>query len=208
VNERKRAALREDVLGLVLAGGKSRRLGRDKAQLRFFGGSLLANAAALLSRLFKETLVVGRDTAPFGIDARWLPDDIPGQGPAGGILTALRHSGMPCLAVSCDLPFMNEETLSRLLAVRDARPEGTLMTTFRQEETGFVESLTAIYEPEGVQRLEEAIAQGIRKLSVIFPESVRCHAPYSVADPVRARAFFNVNFPTDLATAREMERVS
>ncbi len=200
--------VRADVLGLVLAGGKSRRLGRDKAGLLFFGGNLLANAVMLLRRVVRDVLVAGRDPGPFGLDLPWLLDDPPGQGPAGGILTALRHTGMPCLAVSCDLPFMDEATLRRLLAVRDKRPEGTLMTTFRQEETGFVEALTSVYEAEAVSRLEEALARDVRKLSAIFPESVRCHAPYRTSDPAEARAFFNINFPMDLQKAREMERVS
>lgn len=196
----------DDVVGVVLAGGKSSRLGRDKAGLRFSGETLLAVTAALLRRVTGEVLVIGRDPRPLGVDAPWRLDDLPGQGPAGGILTALRATGKPCLALSCDLPFMDEETLRGLLDARANMPGDALMTTYRQVETGFVESLTAIYEPEAAPVLAEALARGERKLTAIFPERVRRHLPYRTDDSVRARAFFNVNFPLDLVRAREMER--
>lgn len=194
------------VVGVVLAGGKSSRLGRDKAGLRFSGETLLAATVALLRRVTGEVMVVGRDPSPLGIDAPWALDDMPGQGPAGGILTALRITGKPCLAVSCDLPFMDKETLRGLLDARSARPGKCLMTTYRQVETGFVESLTAIYEPEAAPVLAAALGRGERKLSAIFPEPMRRHLPYRTGDAVRSRAFFNINFPLDLEQAREMER--
>lgn len=196
------------VVGIVLAGGKSSRLGRDKAGLRFSGETLLASTVALLRRVVDEVMVIGRDPRPLGIDASWTLDDQPGHGPAGGILTALRVTGKPCLIVSCDLPFMDEKTLRDLLDARAAQPGQALMSTYRQVETGFVEALTAIYEPEAEKVLAEALARGERKLSSIFPEHLRRHLPYRTGDAARARVFFNINFPLDLEQAREMERAS
>ena len=79
------------------------------------------------------------------------------------------------------------------------------MTTYRIVETGFVESLVAIYDPAGEPVLREHLARGQRRLSAIFPEALRCHVDYSRDDPAVARAFFNVNSPPDLIRARGME---
>jgi molybdopterin-guanine dinucleotide biosynthesis protein A len=195
----------ETPLGVILAGGKSSRMGRDKAWLSFFGQPMLCRVAAVVQNVVGELLVSGRDPAVFGIDAPWLADETPDQGPAGGVLTVLMATGRPCLVVSCDLPFLDEATLTRLVAAWRERPAGALMTTFRIVETGYVESLVAIYDPSGAPRLRQSLAVGQRRLSAIYPEALRCHIDYHKADLATARAFFNVNSPPDLVLARGME---
>ncbi|WP_029458784.1 molybdenum cofactor guanylyltransferase [Solidesulfovibrio alcoholivorans] len=192
-------------LGVILAGGKSSRMGRDKAWLSFFGQPMLARVASVVQNVTGELCVSGRDPAVFGIHAPWLPDVLSGQGPAGGVLTVLEATGRSCLVVSCDLPFLDEATLARLVAAWRNRPAGARMTTYRIADTGYVESLVAIYDPEGAPLLRESLARGQRRLSAIFPESLRCHIDYDKADRDTARAFFNVNAPPDLLLARDME---
>jgi molybdenum cofactor guanylyltransferase len=195
----------ENLLGVVLAGGKSSRMGRDKAWLTFFGQPMLCRVAEIVSRVTGELLISGRDPAAFGINAPWLPDETLDVGPAGGVLTVLAATGRPCLVVSCDLPFLTESTLELLLAAWKHRPASALMTTFRIVETGYIESLVAVYDPQGVPLLQQCLERGERRLSAIFPENVRCHIDYSKADGAMARAFFNVNSPPDLLRARDME---
>lgn len=195
----------QPLLGVILAGGKSSRMGRDKAWLSFFGQPLLARVASVVRNVTGDLLVSGRDPSVFGIDAPWLPDAQPGHGPAGGVLTVLSATGRPCLVVSCDLPFLDEPTLERLAAAWRQRPASALMTTYRIVETGYVESLVAIYDPAGEGRLRRNLEQGQRRLSAIFPEEVRWHIDYSQADADAARPFFNVNAPPDLTRARSME---
>ena len=197
-----------EVVGLVLAGGKSTRLGRDKAGEVVGGKSLLAAAVELLSGVVGEVVVSGRDPAPLGVQAPWLPDAVARKGPAGGILTALEAYGRPVLAVSCDLPFLRRETLTALLAARKYRPDTALLTTYRRTDTGYVESLVAIYEAAGAPLLRRSIENGVYRLSAAFPEALRHHLDYDPGDPQAARPFFNINYPRDLELAREMERVS
>jgi molybdopterin-guanine dinucleotide biosynthesis protein A len=192
-------------LGVVLAGGLSSRMGRDKAWLTFFGQPLLRRVAEVLAAVTGEVMVSGRDPAPFGFDCPWLPDETPRLGPAGGVMTVLAATNRPCLVVSCDLPFLEPETLARLVAAWRNGPDTALMTTYRIVETGFVESLVAIYDPAGLPLLRENLEQGQRRLSAIFPEALRRHLDYSRDDPAVARAFFNVNSPPDLIRARGME---
>lgn len=192
-------------VGVILAGGRSSRMGRDKAWLTFFGQPMLCRVAAVVRNVTGELFVSGRDPAAFGIDAPWLPDVLAGQGPAAGVLTVLEALGRSCLVVSCDLPFLDETTLGRLVAAWRARPAGALMTTYRLIDTGYVESLVAVYDPEGAPRLRAALARGQRRLSAIFPEDLRWHIDYDRSDLAVARAFFNVNSPPDLVLARGME---
>lgn len=193
-------------VGVLLAGGKSSRMGQDKAWLPFFGQPMFCHVARVLANVTGEILVSGRDPADFGLDAPWLPDDVPGQGPAGAVLTVLTATARPCLIVSCDLPFLDEATLFRLLAARGTRAPHVLMTTFRIVEKGYIESLVAIYEPAGIAHLRHELGRGERKLSKIYPETVRLHVDYSLKDEAVARAFFNVNSKEDLHKAQNIEK--
>ncbi len=198
----------DEILGVVLAGGKSLRLGRDKAAEIFSGQNLLGRTVGLLSRLVPEVVVSGRDPSVLGIDAPWLPDAVSGKGPAGGILTVLEAYGRPILAVSCDLPFLDEQTLRRLLHARKQRHPDVLLTAYRRTDSGFMESLVAVYEPGGAPLLRQAIAAGVNRLFSIFTENLRLPLDYDPDDAITAKPFFNVNYPRDLVRAREMEWVS
>jgi len=98
--------------GFILAGGQSRRMGRDKAALKWGTGSLLDHMTQLLSTVADPVRVVGRGQ---------LPDRIPGKGPIGGILTALETSDREAnILLAVDLPLLPHAFLklfhSRFLA--------------------------------------------------------------------------------------------
>lgn len=194
-----------DVRGVVLAGGRSRRLGQDKTRVLYSGRSLLARAVDLLQGVCAETAVIGRDPLPYGVAAPWLPDAVEGLGPMGGVITALETFQAPCLVISCDLPYLDEDTLLTLLAARRKKEPHLVMTTFQAMETGYIESLTAVYEPEARPYLKAATAQGLYKLSRAIPPEARHHVPYDVEG---AAVFFNVNYPADLAALRRAERIA
>jgi molybdopterin-guanine dinucleotide biosynthesis protein A len=183
---------------VVLAGGLSSRMGRDKAAIEIGQTPLLARMVALARRFCPLVAVSGRDPSALVPGVPWFPDQTPGLGPIGGILTALDRFGKPCLVLSCDLPLLDEATLDRLLAAWRHRAPGTVMTTFLQRETGFIEALIAVYEPEAAPLLRKALAGGCRKLSRAIPPERRTCVDYSVKD---GRPFFNVNTPKELAEA-------
>lgn len=192
-----------NVRGVVLAGGRSRRLGQDKTRVVFSGKSLLARSVDVLSSVCAEVAVIGRDPLPYGVSAMWLPDEVEGLGPMGGVITALEAFQAPCLVISCDLPYLEEETLRVLLAARDEKRPDLVMTTFQAVETGYIESLTAVYEFAALGYLKVAAEQGNYKLSKAIPPEARQHVPYDVEG---AAVFFNVNYPADLAALRRAER--
>lgn len=199
------------IVGVVLAGGLSTRLGQDKTRLHLHGDSapgMLARTAALLHSVTGEVWISCRGNRPCpvsetGVDGPYyrLNDEVEGMGPFGGVITALRVAQGPVLVLSCDLPFMERAVLERLLAQRAARRPGTVMTTFRQVETGFIESLVAVYEFEALPLFRQALEDGERKLSRVVPPDLREHIPYTVRE---ALPFFNINYPADLEMARRI----
>ena len=107
------------IVGVVLAGGASSRLGRDKAALNVNGVTMLARTVDLLRGLAPEVAVSGRDPMPLGADAPWFEDEIRGAGPIGGIATALNRYKAPCFCVSCDLPLLTRDVLVLLMWARE-----------------------------------------------------------------------------------------
>ena len=189
-----------NLTGIVLAGGLSSRLGHDKAQVRLANAEepdFLARAAGMLAACCQRVIIVGRAHP----DYEHCPDDIPGRGPAGGIATALKVSESACLVLSCDLPFMEREVLERLIACRAERPVGTLATSYRQKDTGHVESLVAIYEKEALPCFQSRIHEGRLKTSQAVPLSQQHFLDYTAEE---ALPFFNINYPADLLVARKI----
>lgn len=195
------------MIGVVLAGGLSSRLGQDKTRLRLHGPNrprMLERTVELLRACTEETVISCRgDRPPEDPDGALagvplLMDDAPGQGPLGGMHTCLRRLGGPILVLSCDLPFMEPAVLERLLAARATRKPHHIMTTYRQVETGYIEALVAVYEPACLPWFDRAAAAGVRQLNLVVPEDLRYDVPYTRAEN---RPFFNVNYPEDLRNA-------
>lgn len=185
--------------GLVLAGGRSSRMGRDKAALEYAGRSQLERAFALLDPLVSRCFVsVRADQQHDPLRARFpqLVDAAPGvEGPAAGILSALRaHPQSAWLVLACDLPFLDAGTLQHLIARRD--PTRTA-TAFRSNHDGLPEPLCAIYEPAARSALEAFVAGGR-----ICPRKFLIQSDALLLDQPRAESLDNVNTPTELEEAR------
>src|SRR5579875_3832675 len=105
--------------GAVMAGGKSSRLGRDKALLTIDGETLLARALRCVASVTAEQLVIGPpERAAQAPGVRVVPDAYPGSGPLGGIYSALQAASHDSvLVVACDMPFLNGALLAYLLTL-------------------------------------------------------------------------------------------
>ncbi|MFO1394884.1 MAG: NTP transferase domain-containing protein [Steroidobacteraceae bacterium] len=183
--------------GLVLAGGESRRMGRDKAALEYAGRSQLEAAHALVSRHVTRAWISVR-TAPTDDPLRArLPaivDGPSGQGPIAGIIAAQSaHPDAAWLVVACDLPFLDDATLAYLVAHRGAAP----VTAFRSAHDGLAEPLCAVYEPETRDAILAFVATG-RHCPRKFIGSLG--AP--LLELPDAAALDNVNTPEEYAGAR------
>ena len=195
---------KEELVGVVLAGGLSSRMGEHKPAIRLGEGmpDLLSRTIELLRSCTGEVWVSCRkgQSVP---GCRCIHDLEEGFGPIGGlvsVLTALaRGPRQAALVLSCDLPFMNADILARLINARRSAQPGTLMTTFLQAETGYIEALTAIYEKGALPFFEQALAAGLRQINLVLRPEQRTDVTYTLSE---ALPFFNVNYPEDLEAAR------
>ena len=199
--------LQGSVAGVVLAGGLSTRMGHDKAQLRVYGPDkpdLLARAHALLADLLPRCWVSCRAEAPRSGYA-CLFDAKHGQGPAAGILAALREAQAQgfaaVLALSCDMPLMDAPTLRRLLEARAAAPAGTLATLYVEAASGRPEALAAVYETASLPLFEKWLESPGGRLNCIVPLQNQCRLPYGAEE---SRPFVNLNRPDDLKTVLDI----
>jgi molybdopterin-guanine dinucleotide biosynthesis protein A len=181
--------------GLVLAGGRSERMQRDKATLPVSGTTQLARAVELVRRHVPDTYVsVRADQRDEAERARWpqIVDRLAGIGPAAGILAAQEaRPDHAWLVVAVDLPLLDAATLGHLLSVRDP---AALATAFRSAGDGLPEPLCAIWEPASHAPLAAFVAGG-RSCPRKF---LLTHAA-KLVDLVRPDALANVNTPAEYA---------
>jgi len=197
---------REEIVGVVLAGGLSSRMGKHKPaiKLREDMPDLLSRTIDLLRSCTDEVWISCRKGQAVP-GCRCIHDLEEGLGPIGGIVAALsalaRSPRKAALVLSCDLPFMNADVLARLMRARQRAKPGALMTTFIQAETGYIEALTAIYEREALPFFAQGLAQGLRQINLVLKPDQRTDVSYTRRE---ALPFFNVNYPADLEIARQL----
>lgn len=189
--------------GAVLAGGRSSRMGADKAEIVISGETLLARAWRLVAGLVAPAWVCcapGRTRPGYPC----LPDAKEGDGPARGVAAALEaaraHGATRVLVLACDLPRLTRELLVALLA---APPEPhTLATVYSDALTGRAEMLVGVYAVAALPCLEAGLARGERSLFRLLPRERLRKLPYG---PDAAPLFLNCNTAADLARLRGME---
>jgi len=189
-------------VGIVLAGGASRRFGRDKATLEIARVGEVETLAGWALRRLEEVcgeLAVadaGRAVAP---GARSLPDG-PGRGPAAGLLGAAHaFPARSLLVLACDLPAVPAHLLAKIAAVAAG---GNFDLVLPRWEGG-AEPLAALYAPKALAALDRRIAAGNYALYDLAEEPGLIVATLSAADLVPfgppQEIFANVNTPEDLA---------
>jgi molybdopterin-guanine dinucleotide biosynthesis protein A len=180
------------VYGLVLAGGASRRMQRDKAALEYQGQSQLQRAYELLRTHCAQTFVSIRAEQQYdALRSRWpqIVDQHPDLGPLAGIVAAqATHPHVAWLVIACDLPLLTEGTITTLLQQRDV---ARLATVYRSGD-GLPEPLCAIWEPASVKPLQDALAAG-----EFSPRALLQKWPILLLDAPEPEALRNVNTPDE-----------
>ena len=185
----------------ILAGGKSSRMGTNKALLEVGAGAMLVRTAELLRPLVDELFLVADDEAPYvRLGLPVIPDVHPGRGAVGGIHAALRHAAHPLvLCVACDMPHIGRGVVELLLG--SARPgDDALLPRIG----GLPEPLLAVYARTAHAGFERAIRAGrLRVVDALEGLRVRyVDEPELRAADAALRSFVNVNTPEELAAAR------
>lgn len=152
-----------DIAGFILAGGRSTRMGRDKAMLEIGGVAMIERAMDLVRRAGIEPVVVGSfGENPRSLSARVISDDWPGAGPLGGISTALRETRAAWnLVIACDMPYLTAEWLKFLMGRAFASSADAVVP---MNENG-AEPMCAMYHQRAEATIREALESGIRKVT-------------------------------------------
>ena len=196
----------DGVSGVILAGGRSTRMGRDKRCLPWNGVNLLDSICAVLDPLFDELIIVtaASDYELRSASVRSITDEIPGKGSIGGLFSGILHSHNPySFVVACDMPYLHSGVVERICL----SPPADLVVVHLLHG---IQPLHARYSKKCLPYLEEMIRKDHLKIQDLFCNSalstiVLDETQLSDLDP-HLRSFINVNTPSDWEFARKARR--
>lgn len=185
--------------GVILCGGRSRRMGVDKATITFDGSTLLERALARLDEVCDPVLIAGGDAPRTVAGRRSVVDVVPGAGPLSGLVAALRASPHRLLAVvAVDLPWVDPR-LIRLLAERIGDCDVAVCET-----ANGLEPLHAVYSTSILGAAETALAGDDRSLRHLIERS----RAVRLAEIEWRDLGISDRFPRNINTARDLAEVS
>ncbi|HTD40784.1 MAG TPA: NTP transferase domain-containing protein [Mucilaginibacter sp.] len=179
--------------GLVLAGGKSTRMGYDKGAVSWFGKEQRYHVADMLRPLCKEVFISCRADQKQQINPDYsvLEDTFTGLGPYGAILSAFREQpDKAWLVVACDMPLLETETFKYLI---ENRKISSIATAYNSPDNEFPEPLITIWEPKSYPILLSFLSQGYS-----CPRKVLINSDVNLLQAPNTDALTNVNTPDDL----------
>ena len=192
--------LEPDITGIILVGGKSRRMGQDKAFMKVGGIPIFERVLAVFRESFERVVLVGdREERFAGYGLKVLPDIYPGSS-LGGLYTGLYHAETEYVFVSsCDLPFPNPDVLHYLSSLKSG-----FDAVVPAMEHGY-EPMFAVYSKKCLGPIKALLESGNCCAYAYYPQiSARYVSLEELAhlDP-EGRAFLNVNTPDDFAKLGE-----
>lgn len=192
------------IASIILAGGKNRRLGRNKALEPIGGKAMIERVIERLKPLTSQILIVTareQPDLPVADKAEILVDLYPGKGPLGGIYTGLSVSQcLYNLVVACDMPFLNTELLRYIVKLGLSHGSDVVMPRLGE---GKLEPLHALYSRNCLSNIRTQLERNelkaysfLNTVSVRYVEQAECQR----FDP-RLLSFFNINSQSDLDQA-------
>jgi molybdopterin-guanine dinucleotide biosynthesis protein A len=188
-----------NINGLVLAGGKSTRMGRDKGSIEWHGKEQQYYIADLLMTLCNEVFISKRIAEEqTNNNYEILTDTYTGIGPYGAILSAFKFNPtIAWLVVACDLPLLDKKTLEYLIKNRNLN---SIATTFHSPHDNLPEPLITIWEPKSFSVLLSYLDNGFTCPRKVLIKNDNVH----IIQPQNADALMNVNTPEDFTQAENI----
>ncbi len=184
--------IKTDISGFILAGGKSSRLGTDKALLLVQDEPLMIRMKKLIDPFCKTVEISGYSIDYDLFKINMVPDLFPGCGPISGIFSTLKHSLTEWnLLVSVDTPFINKELIQFLIS------EIGEYDCIIPEHDGGIEPLIGLYNRQILPQLEKTINQGDYKLMKLLNVLNTRYVDCRLLIKKYPRLFFNINRPED-----------
>lgn len=190
---------RPELFGLVLAGGKSTRMQRDKGLIEYHGMPHREYLYRQLSGFTNKTFLSCREDQADELGNQYdtIVDSISDLGPFGAILSAFRqYPDKAWLVVACDLPFVSESTVSQLVTKRNP---SQIATAFYNEKTDFPEPLITIWEPKAYPVLLHFLALGYS-----CPRKVLINSNIEMINPENPIDLANANNPEEYEEALQL----
>jgi molybdopterin-guanine dinucleotide biosynthesis protein A len=191
------------VSGIILAGGRSSRMGRDKTLLVYRNETLITRTVNEMRGVADEIIIASNAVDKYHLEGvREVADTFPGMGPLGGMhaaLTAARHE--VAFVVAGDMPFFTARLGEYLLSRKDG------YDAVVPRIGGEWEPLCAVYSRACAAPIEECLRSGVRQVFRIYPaiKVLAVDERELAAAGLPAEMFFNLNAPEDLAALRREE---
>lgn len=183
-----------DATAIILAGGESRRMGRDKADLPWGNASILNYMADMLQKVCREVIVVSNIARAMESSVKVVADIIPHCGPLSGIHAGLYYSCYShAFVVGCDMPFAAPEAVEILLEKREGYD--AVIPIY----SGMMEPLFAVYSKNCIPAAEHLLRAGDYRVISLYPQ-IRCYymKEEQLAPPdVLQKMFQNINTPEE-----------
>ncbi len=184
-----------DVTGVLLAGGKSRRMGKDKARLQLNGRPLFSRMLELMQRLFAEVIIAGDRPDLSRPDVRCVPDIYPGSA-LGGLYTGLTAAGSDWIFVApCDIPFPDVRIIETLLANRAG-----VAAVVPHSQNGY-EPVFALYHKSCRPHMEQLLRSQRYRITDFYPQIQLRDLDSRHFPPGWEQNLMNINTPEDLIRA-------
>jgi molybdopterin-guanine dinucleotide biosynthesis protein A len=191
---RNETSKRNPMKGLILSGGFSKRMGKDKGAICYHGKTQVSHTLDLLSKYCSDVYVSVRSDQTDQSHLRDLPlliDSVEGDGPIVGILSAFeKDQNSPWLVLACDMPLIDEANLKKLI---DNRDESKTATCFENTERNWPEPLFTIWEPSSTLKINEFVSIGKP-----CPRKILMNSEIKMILPTDQSVLKNFNTPQDL----------
>jgi molybdenum cofactor guanylyltransferase len=193
-----------DVTGIILAGGKSSRMGAEKGLQELCGKPLIQYAIEALSGLCKSIIISSSSDAYHSLGYKVVADVFPGIGPMGGIYSSLKQSKTEKnLVLSCDLPFVTAELMSYIL--ENSRGFKVAIPWLGHQH---YEPLCGFYHLSILDQISDYIQHTNYKLPDLFEEiSINKLVISNKLEFYKENLFLNVNSKHDLFTAENLMKI-
>jgi molybdopterin-guanine dinucleotide biosynthesis protein A len=191
---------------IILAGGKGKRLGREKAWVEVRGKSLLQRAVSNLEFLNSEIIVVTTPESELppvldGVKLKVVHDSVSGKGPLAGIYTGLVNSKYQYnIVIACDMPLVNSDLIKHMVSI--AKGFDAVVPRLGPH----TEPLQAVYSKDCILEIEKMLARDSLKVNLLLGKvNTRFVDAVEIGhyDPAHL-SFMNINTPADLKNAEEL----
>ena len=199
------------VTGIILAGGKSSRLGRDKAWEDVGGQRIIDRVIGALQSSCDEVLIIGdrperENELSLPKCIQYRSDELKGRGSIGGLYTGLKSSDtLWSLVVACDMPFISRELIRFMLSIISKNRCDAIVPVIN----GRYQPTHALYNSTCIPFIEKNISSGNFRMDSYFDEIYLEEISEDVINSIKGAelSFFNVNTEDDLFTAREQYKL-